>query len=159
MVVAYEILKGVKPLNESKSRIEKDFLTEIKMLEEDDDLNEEKELIKKHFSRIEEINEKIKEICIKIPLNSEEFGFDQQKYESIKFRQGITKRLSVLSQTLSTIENVPSSNSRRNLSKEQTLLMLPKLKCVNFSEVKPSKFEFKNFLAKFPNCVTHLEMK
>ena len=32
------------------------------MLEEDDDLNEEKELIKKHFSRIEEINEKIREI-------------------------------------------------------------------------------------------------
>ena len=39
MAVDYEILKGVKPLNESKSRIEKDIITEIKMLEEDDDLN------------------------------------------------------------------------------------------------------------------------
>ena len=65
MAVEYEELKGIKPLNESKSRI-----TEIKILEEDDDLNanylsEEKELRKEHFSRIEEINEKIREICIK----------------------------------------------------------------------------------------------
>ena len=80
------------------------------MLEEYDDLNatylsEEKELIKEHFSRIEEINEKIREICVKASLNTDECGFDQQKYESIKFRQGITKRLSVLSQTLSTNEN------------------------------------------------------
>ena len=119
-------------------------------MEEDDDLNgnylsEEKELIKEHFSRIEEINEKIRENCIKASLNSEECGFDQQKYESIKFHQGITKRLSVMSQTLFTNENAPSSNSRRNLSKEQTLLMLPKLEFVKFSGVKPSKFEFKTF--------------
>ena len=42
-----------------------DIITEIKMLKTDDDLNayylsEEKELIKQHFSRIEEINEKIR---------------------------------------------------------------------------------------------------
>ena len=82
MAVKYENLKGVKPLNESKSRIEKDIITEIKMLEEDDDLNanylsEEKELIKEHFSRIEEINGKIRESCIKVSLNTEECGFDQ----------------------------------------------------------------------------------
>ena len=70
MAVKYENLKGVKPLNESKSRIEKDIITEMKMLEDDDDLNvnylseKKKELIKEHFSRIEEINEKIREICI-----------------------------------------------------------------------------------------------
>ena len=126
------------------------------MLEENDDLNanylsEEKELIKEHFSRIEEINENIREICIKALLNIEECGFDQQKYESIKFPQRITKRLSVLSQTLSTNENAPSSNSRRILSKEQTLLMLPKLECVKFRGMKPSKFEFKNFPAQFQN--------
>ena len=51
MTVKYENLKGVKTPNESKSRIEKDIITEMKMLEEDDDLNanylsEEKELIK-----------------------------------------------------------------------------------------------------------------
>ena len=66
MAVKYENLKELKPLNESKSRIKK----EIKMLEEDDDLNanylsEEKESIKEHFSMNEEINEKIWEICIK----------------------------------------------------------------------------------------------
>ena len=131
---------------------------EIKMLEGDDDLNandlsEDKELIKEQFSRIEEINEKVKEICIKASL----CGFDQQKYESIKFRQGITKRLLVLSQTLSTNENAPSSNSWRNLSKEQALLMLPKLECVKCSGVKPSKFVFKNFLAQSQNCVMYLE--
>ena len=107
-------------LNKFKSRNEKDIITEMKMLEEDDDLNanylsEEKELIKGQFSRIEEINEKIREVCI----NTEECGFDKQKYESIKFGQGIIKRLSVLSQTLSTNENAPTSNSRRNLSKEK----------------------------------------
>ena len=64
------------------------------MLEEDDDLDvnylsEEKDLIKEHFSRIEEINEKLREICIKASLNTDECGFDQQK-----FRQGITKRFS-----------------------------------------------------------------
>ena len=59
------------------------------------------------------------------------------------------------SQSLS--ENAPSSNSRRNLSKEQTLLMLPKLKCVKFSGVKSSKFELKNLLAQLQNCVMHLE--
>ena len=63
-------------------------------------------------------------------------------YENIKFRQGITKRLSVLSLTLSTNENAPSSKSRRNLSKVQTLLMLPKLECVKFSGMKLLKFEF-----------------
>ena len=47
------------------------------MLEKDDDsnanyLSEGKELIKEHFSKIEEINEKIKEICIKASLNTEE---------------------------------------------------------------------------------------
>ena len=57
---------------------------------------------------IEEINEKIREICIKASLNTEECGFDQQKYESIKFCQGITERLSVLSQTLSINENAPA---------------------------------------------------
>ena len=71
------------------------------MLKEGNDLNanylsEEKELIKEHFSRIEEIIEKIREICIKASLNTKEFGFDQQKYESIKFHLGITKRFSVL---------------------------------------------------------------
>ena len=129
---------------------------------QDDDLNatylsKEKKLIKERFSRIEEINDRIKEICIKTSLNTEACGFDQQKYESIKFLQGITKRLSVLSQTLSTNENAPSSNSRRNLSKKQTLLMLPKLECIKFSEVKPSKSELKNFLAQFQNCVMHLK--
>ena len=39
MAIKYENLKGAKPLNESKSRIEKDIITKIKMLEEDDDLN------------------------------------------------------------------------------------------------------------------------
>ena len=76
----------------SKSRIEKNIITEIKLLEEDGDLNanylsEEKELIKVHFSSIEKINEKMREICIKVSLNTEECGFDQQKYESIKFHQ------------------------------------------------------------------------
>ena len=47
---------------------------------------------KRTFFKDWEINEKIREICIKVSLNTEEFGFDQQKYESIKFRQGITKR-------------------------------------------------------------------
>ena len=56
MAVKYENLKGVKPLNESKSRIAKDIITEIKMLAEDDDLNGQKELIIEHFSRIEQIN-------------------------------------------------------------------------------------------------------
>ena len=112
MTVKYENVKGLK--SPSKSRIEKDIITVMKLLEEDDDLNtnylsKEKELIKEHFSRIEESNEKIKEICIKASLNTEEFGFDQ--YENIKFRQGITKRLSVLSQILSTNENAPSNNS------------------------------------------------
>ena len=74
-------------------------------------LSEEKELIKEHFSMIEEIDEKIREICIKASSITGKCGFDQQKYESIKFRQGITKRLSVLSQTLSTNENAPSSIS------------------------------------------------
>ena len=60
---------------------------EIKMLDEDDDLNanylsEEKKLIKEQFSRIEKNNEKIREICIKDSLNTEECGFDQQKYEN-----------------------------------------------------------------------------
>ena len=118
MVVEYENLKGVKPLNESKSKIERDIIMEIKMLEEDDDLNanylsEVKELIKEHFSRLEEINEKIREICIKVSLNTEKCG---------KFRQGITKRLSVLSQTLFTNKNAPSRHSRHNLSKGQILL-------------------------------------
>ena len=80
-----------------------------------------------------------------------------KKYESIKFHQGMTKRLSVLHQTLSTNKNASSSNSRHNLSKEPTLLMLSKLECVKFSGVKPSKFEFKNFLAQFQNCIMHLE--
>ena len=114
---------------------------------------EEKELIKEHFSRIEEIIVKIREIFIK----AEECGFDQQNYQSIKFCQRITKRLSVLSQTLYTNENAPSSNSRCNLSKEQVLLMLVKLEYVKFSGVRPSKFELKNFLAQFQNCVMHLE--
>ena len=30
--------------------------------------------------------------------------------------------------------------------------MLSKLECVKISEVKPLKFEFKNFLAQFQNC-------
>ena len=113
--------------------------------------SEEKEL-KNIFKGFKEINEKIRKICIKASLNTEEFGFDQQKYEIIKSRQGIFKRFSVLSQILSKNENAPSSNSRLNLSKKQTLLRLPKLECVKFSGVKPSKFEFKNFLAQFQNC-------
>ena len=141
MAVEYENLKGVKPLNESKSRIEKDIITKIKLLEEDDDLNtnylsEEKELIKEHFARIEEINEKIMEIYIKASLNTKEFGFDQQKYESIKFRQGITKI---------TNENAPSSNSRRNLSREQTLLMLSK-NASNLAGWNPRNLNLKTFL-------------
>ena len=96
--MAVECLKGVKPLNETKSRIEKDIIMEMKMLEEDDYLDanylsEEKELIKEHFLRIEEISEKIREIHV----NTEECGFDKQKYESIKFHRGITKILSILS--------------------------------------------------------------
>ena len=149
MAVKYENLKAVKPLNESMSRIEKDIITQIKLLEEDDDLNdnylsEEKELIKDNFSGIEEINEKIRENCIKASLNTEECSFDKQKYESVKFRDGIARRLSILSQTLSANENAPSSNSRCNLSKEQTSLMLPKLECVKFCRVF-SKFNFKIF--------------
>ena len=35
--------------------------------------------------------------------------------------------------------------------------MLPKLECVTLKGVKPSKFEFKNFLAQFQNCVMHLQ--
>ena len=101
--------------------------------------------------------EKIREICIKASLNTEERGFDKQKYESVKFHQGITKILSVLSQTLATNENAPSNNRRRNLSEKQILLMLPKLEYVQFSGVKPSNFEFQNFLAQFQNCVMHLE--
>ena len=51
------------------------------MLAEDDDLNanylsEEKELIKEKCSRFGEINEKIREICIKASLNTEECSFD-----------------------------------------------------------------------------------
>ena len=52
-----------------------------------------KALIKSHLSRIEEINEKIKEIC-KTTLDTGECGFDEQKSESNKFRYGINKRLS-----------------------------------------------------------------
>ena len=86
MAVKYENLKGVKPLNEFKSRIEMDIITEIKMLKTDDDLNayylsEEKELIKQHFSRIEEINVKIRDIYIKALLNTEECGFDQHVWK------------------------------------------------------------------------------
>ena len=62
-----------------------------------------------------------------------------------------------MSQTLFTNENAPSSNCKRNLSKEQTLSMLPELECIKFSGVKSSKFEFKNFLAQFHNCLTQLE--
>ena len=134
-------------MSQTPESIEKDIIKEIKMVEENDDLNanylsKEKELIKELFSRIEEINGKIREICIKASLNTEECGFDQQKYEGIKYRQGITKRLSVLSQTLFTNENGSSSNSRRNLSKEQTLLMLPKLECVKFSGVNKYKPQY-----------------
>ena len=58
------------------------------MLEEDNDLNEnylseEKELIKEQFSRIEENNEKIREICIKDSPNTEECGFDQQNMKAL----------------------------------------------------------------------------
>ena len=35
--------------------------------------------------------------------------------------------------------------------------MLPKLECVKFSGVKPTKFVFKNFQAQFQNCEIHLE--
>ena len=35
--------------------------------------------------------------------------------------------------------------------------MLPELECFKFSGVTPSKFEFKNFLSQFQNCVMHLE--
>ena len=35
--------------------------------------------------------------------------------------------------------------------------MLPELECVKFSGMKPSKFEFKNFLAQFQNCAMYLE--
>ena len=35
--------------------------------------------------------------------------------------------------------------------------MLPKLEFVKFNVVKPSKFEFKNFLLQFQNCVRDLE--
>ena len=60
MAVEHENQKGVKILNESKSRIKNNIKTEIKMLLDDDDLNanylsEENELIKEHFSRIEKL--------------------------------------------------------------------------------------------------------
>ena len=79
-------LKEVKLLNESKSKIEKDIITEIKMLEEDDDLNANynlKGINTRTFSRIEAINEKIREICTKASLNTEECGFDKQMCESV----------------------------------------------------------------------------
>ena len=62
---------------------------------------EEKESIKKYPAKIEGINEKVWEICLKASLDTRECGFDQQKSECNKFRYEI-KRLSVLNQTLST---------------------------------------------------------
>ena len=90
------------------------------MLEVDDDsnanyLSEEKELIKEHLLRIEEINEKIREICIKASKILKNVVLTN----SIKFHQAITQRLSDLSKTLSTNENAPSSKDRHNLSKEE----------------------------------------
>ena len=116
-------------------------------MEEDDDLNayilsEEKELIKKHLSRIEEINEKMKEICKKASTDRGEHCFDEQKTESNKSHNRINKRLLVLSVTFSTNKNLSSYSGRHNHSKEQSLLMLPKLECIKVIGVKPLKFEF-----------------
>ena len=123
MAVEYENLKGVKLLHKTKSSIERNIMTNIKMLQKDDDLNanilsEEKESIKNHLSRIGEINEKIKEICKKVSLDTGECGFDKQKTKSNKFHYGINKRFSVLGLSLSTNENASSSHGRYNHSKE-----------------------------------------
>ena len=130
MAIKYENLKGVKPLYEFKSRIENDIINE--MLEEDDDLNanylsEEKELIKERFSKTEEINDKIREICIKASLNTE---------EALSFIKKLQNDNQFWVKPFTQIKIHPSVTAD-----------------IIYQGNKLLKFEFENFQAQFQNCV------
>lgn len=95
------------------------------------------------------LGNKREENCIQANLDLEESGLREDQKMEILFRTQINNRLAEFEESVHEINN--SGESECSSSHLTT-----KLNCITFSDVKPSKFGFKSFMAQFHNCTEYI---
>ena len=83
----------------------------------------------------------------------------EDKQLEAEFTYNIFERLTGLEENISSsnTETVPGQKPQVPLA--ASCFSAPKLQCVKFSGIRASKFEFKNFLVQFENCVDAVHSK
>ena len=103
-------------------------------------------------------NSKKREIWKKVDIDLENNGYLESKILEFEFITQVFKKLSEIESIVSTPPSSPTSVPIQNSTTEQQQYThMPKIQCTKFSGEEVGKFEFKNFLAQFENCVTSVK--
>ena len=107
---------------------------------------------------IDQVNSKINEICEKADIDSENSSLRESENLKSDFIAQVFKKLSEIESIVLTLPSPPTSVPIQNSTTEQQQhTHVPKIQCTKFCGDGVGKFEFKNFLAQFENCVTSVE--
>ena len=152
-------VKGVSNLLVTRSYFKRKINLDLNDLKTLEDLTEirfqrDEKSIGANLAEIANLNQKIYEGCYKAELNLETSGFLEDEAQERAYYNDVNNqldcmRISISSSNTAVIKDAAGSVNVHN----QTFASLPRLTCAKFSGNKPDKFEFKNFLSQFYNCV------
>ena len=161
----FKQLKGVRALIFNRDSFKRKITSAIRLMSAETTLNgtcfkKQETLINKWLIEVDTINTKISEACEKADIHLENSGLLEDEHAEAQFAYNINKELTELEEKISS----SSTNSAITVQNTQvqaatTCVPAPRLQCVKFSGIRAGKFEFKNFLVQFENCVDAVHSK
>ena len=121
----------------------------------------EKDRVRAWSKEIETLNSKIYDACVKADIDSTRSGYLEDGEAESSYQLDVNRKLDE-GEYLLTQTNLPHSSSSKTAGKEghpsifniYSYIPQTRLQCPKFSGRMSNKFEFKNFLAQFYNCVS-----
>ena len=159
-------LKGVNTLQASRDLLKRKILRVFNYQQTGENLTKslfqvEKERVRAWPKEIETLNSKIYDACVKADIDIIRSGYLEDEEAESSYQVEVNRKLDDGEYSLSQT-NLPHRNSSKNAGKEgnpsifnmHTYIPPLRLQCPKFRARMPNKFEFKNFLAQFYNCVS-----
>ena len=160
----FKNLKGVNTLLASRDLLKRKIHRVFNYLQTEENLTKslfqvEKERITAWSKEIETLNSQIYDACVKAGIDLTRSGYLEDEETQSSYQLEVNRKLDEGEYSL-THTNLPHSSRSKNADKEGDSSILnsyippPRLQCPKFSGRTSNKFEFKNFLAQFYNCVS-----
>ena len=163
----FKDLKGVNTLLASRDLLKRKILRVFNYLQTGENLTKslfqvEKQRVIVWSKEIETLNSKIYDACVKADIDLTRSGYLEDEEVESSYQLEVNRKLDEGEYTF-TQTNLSHSLSK-NVGKEgdssifniPSYILPPRLQCPKLSGRMYNKFEFKNFLAQFYNCVSSM---